>query len=323
MPVDQLDEVDVISKKRKMWIICGVVAAVVVVAIAVVVAIVLTKDEDVDEQEKYVKSVCGKGNHDCRGAWFYRTTENSPEYNVEFAKSKNWNFVLMTANPKNEKNVDIINAFTDAGIHVHWMTLEDHTYVYRHDDAIVKINAVLDFIETHKLNVTGIHIDSEPHALDEWKNAADWTAKNAIFQQYVSLLEKVRAVLDKRAPHMLFSAAVAWWYSSKEKGGDLENGLGTNLVNSKRLDMVVPMIYDEAGPSSEAVITKMHENGYIGDGAATLVGMGVEEFASISDLDKNVQEVIDYAKSNSNCYEKFYGISIFANHKYPDWGQTV
>ena len=37
----------------------------------------------------------------CIGGWFYHISDYSPEYNAKFAKSKNWNYVLLSANIKN------------------------------------------------------------------------------------------------------------------------------------------------------------------------------------------------------------------------------
>ena len=75
------------------------------------------------------------------------------------------------------------------------------------------------------------------------------------------------------------------------------------------------MVYSGAGGSFENIIK--HSEDYLEDKANTVIGIAVEDFNE--NLDDMVNQVIDYRK-NSNY---FYGISIYANHYYSDWGEPL
>ena len=78
--------------------------------------------------------------------------------------------------------------------------------------------------------------------------------------------------------------------------------------------MLVPMIYDGAGGTSEMVAKRADD--YLSDGAPTVCGMDVKDYPD--NFDESVQGVRDII--NQKDYKNnFYGISIYSNHRYPDW----
>jgi len=251
----------------------------------------------------------------CLGGWFYKANIKSANENAAFAKKHDWNYVLLSSNIKTknarQRLINNINAFRAQNITVHLMCLEDTNYIDNPKSAYNEISSLLHFVKNQNLDIQGIHIDCEPHGREDWKNATI-AERKTIFNQYLKVIEKGRMAINKVRPNTIYSAAVAWWYSSKTKKNELEYGNGYDLVNSDRLDFIFPMIYDGAGGSVQKVIS--HSEDYITDNAATVIGIAVKDYDYNSF--QNITQEIMNIRSNSNY---FNGISVYANIYYPDW----
>ena len=142
---------------------------------------------------------------------FYHLSDNTPEYSAKFAKSKNWNFVLLSLNVNSERTIKNIKAFRNQNISVHSMTLQDNDYLYNIQKAYDKIEEVLIYVNNNNLDIQGIHIDVEPYATGEWKSG-DLEIRKEIFDNYTKILELCRKAINKYRPNITFSAAVGWFY---------------------------------------------------------------------------------------------------------------
>ena len=140
--------------------------------------------------------------------------------------------------------------------------------------------------------------------------------KNEIFQKYLTLLDQLRPAMD-RQPNLLFSAAVSWWYSKHSAEGQFDNGRGYDLVNDKRLHMLVPMIYWEDKTQAERT-DKVIERAsyYIHDGADTCAGIRVDEHKN---FDQAVADIQSGLSGESDTKEHFHGVVVFANRYFTDW----
>ncbi|KAH0786202.1 hypothetical protein GPJ56_009879 [Histomonas meleagridis] len=293
---------------RNFIILC--VSAVIVVVLVVTLSVTLsTKDP-----EGVTPSLCGVGNHNCRGGWFYHSSYNDAEHNANYAKSKGWNFVFISM--RTSIAAANIKAFHDKGISVHWMTLEGTQYVTDVDASKKKITEILDFLRDNNLTVEGIHLDAEPHALDEWKNGDDNT-QISIIDKFLVVLEEVRKLVSNYSENCLLSSAIAYWFPNRANSGRFPNTHGYDFVNSKRLHMVAPMIYSGTGETAEVVIK--NAQGYLNDKVPTVVGMGVLEYPNENALNENILLVFNEFQNDVNKSSYFYGVSIFANTKYTDW----
>ena len=321
---------------KMIKIIAGIATAVVVVVIIVVVVVATlskgenenknesedknkNEDENKDKNTTNVKHLCldsqGKPSRNCLGGWMYKSTNAT--YNAQWAANNNWNYALLNEkgdSAEGKQRVrDNLREFQKRNIAVHIMNLDNYNHIFTPATAVKNLNSFLDFINEENLNISGIHIDIEPHALSEWKSGND-TVKNGIFNQYISLMEQLRAVIDEKRPNLVFSAAVAWWYTSHAKQGTLDNGSGKDLVNDKRLDMVFPMIYGGAGGSVAIVVKRSL---YLDDGAATCVGISYSDYGD--EFQATVDGINQNIRANAAREPYYYGISVFSNKKYPDW----
>jgi hypothetical protein len=254
---------------------------------------------------------------DCYGGWFYKTNLYGPVYNAKFAKLKNWNYVLLTANVK-QKDLLISNVkeFRKQNIAVHLMTLEDIIYLDNPGMGYSLMKQLLNFVNEYNLDIQGVHIDCEPHGHPNWKNG-NQEVRNAIFQNYIRLIEECRQAVNEVRPNITLSAAVAWWYSSLTKKNKLDNGRGYDLVNKNRLDFVIPMIYDGAGGTAERVLNCAED--YLSDNASTVIGIAYADYNE--NLSSTVATIVERSKMNHPDY--FNGIAIFSNHHYKDWGKNL
>ena len=250
----------------------------------------------------------------CIGGWFYHISDYSPEYNAKFAKSKNWNYVLLSANIKNSNLTNITKEFRKQKISVHYMTLQDDKYLDNPASVYDIIKNILIFVNNNNLDIQGIHIDCEPHAKDEWKNGNS-EIRTKIFQNYTKILENCRKAINEYRYNITFSAAVGWFYSSKTKKGEILGGRGYELVNKNRLDFIVPMVYDGAGGTIQNIIK--HSDDYLNDEANTVIGLDVRDYR------EELNDMINQVFENRQNSKYFYGISIFANHYYSDWGKEI
>ena len=172
----------------------------------------------------------------CIGGWFYRISDHTPEYNANFAKSKNWNYVLLSLSVGSKRTIENIKAFRNQNISVHFMTLQKTDYLFDPQTAYDEIEKLLIFVNNNTLDIQGIHIDVEPHATDEWKNG-DSDIRTKIFQNYTIVLENCRKAINKYRPNITFSAAVGWFYSSKTKKNEIIGGRGNDMVDKKDLTL--------------------------------------------------------------------------------------
>ncbi len=305
-------------KRKLFFIICGSIFVLLLIIIIVVATKKSSKKDTNTQSTKFTPYICLDENNSpskkCVGGWFYKTQNYTPEYNAKFVKKKNWNYVLLSANINRKNMTEIIREFLKQKISVHFMTLQDTKYLDEPESVYDKIKDIILFLNNNNLDIQGIHIDVEPHAKTEWKNA-DSEVRTKIFQNYTRILEICRKAINDFRPNLTFSAAVSWFYPSKTKKNEIEGGRGYELVNEKRLDFVFPMVYSGAGGSFENIIK--HSEDYLEDKANTVIGIAVEDFNE--NLDDMINQVIEYRK-NSNY---FYGISIYANHYYSDWGEPL
>ena len=205
-----------------------------------------------------------------------------------------------------QKLVDFIQRAKAPEIQIHAMTLEEpiFTYEVHHPDGLALIEHALQYCRTHPHEVfAGIHIDTEPHALEEWKEAGDdWTRRELLMAQYVQLLSKIRHALDKSDVDLEFSASIAWWYNERADSGDLPSGDAVLLATY--LDCLAPMVYDGIGGTAEEIIKSASDETAE---AKTLIGMGVHEFDTYIDLMNVIKQVNHHFAE----YENYQGVSIF------------
>lgn len=300
-------------KKRLFWIILSSVILIIIIIIIIVVVTRKSNKDTTNENKEYIPFMCldekNNPSKNCIGGWFYRISDHTPEYNANFAKSKNWNYVLLSLSVGSKRTIENIKAFRNLNISVHFMTLQKTDYLFDPQTAYDEIEKLLIFVNNNTLDIQGIHIDVEPHATDEWKNG-DSDIRTKIFQNYTMVLENCRKAINKYRPNITFSAAVGWFYSSKTKKNEIIGGRGNDMVDKKRLDFIIPMIYSVTTLND---ILK-HSQDYIDDKANTIIGVAV------LDHNDNLQNIINQVIENRKNSSYFYGISIFSNHKYSDWG---
>ncbi|ORX41764.1 hypothetical protein BCR36DRAFT_587789 [Piromyces finnis] len=251
----------------------------------------------------------------CLGGWFYKIHTKSAKENAAFAKKHNWNYVLLTSNVNSEYSRELLvnntRAFREQGIAVHIMCLEDTFYIDNPITAYNEISSILNFVNEQQLDIQGIHIDCEPHAKKEWKDAGT-EERNVIFKHYLEVIEYGRKAINEIRPDTTYSGAVAWWYSSITKKNELEYGRGYDLVNKDRFDFIFPMIYDGAGGTVDKVISRSED--YITDNAATVIGIAISDYDNAS-FNAIIQSITNIRGES----DYFNGISVFANHLYSDW----
>ncbi|MEW6606719.1 MAG: carboxypeptidase regulatory-like domain-containing protein [bacterium] len=197
---------------------------------------------------------------------------------------------------------DFINQANTEGIEVHAMTLEapNFTYESEHQNGIDLVEDVIAYCRNNPLlALKGVHIDTEPHVLDEWQNG-DWNRREILMQSYVLLLSKIRDTLDANSDVSLhFSAAIAWWYNEKANEGKLPSGDTLNLA--KYLQTVVPMVY----VSPDGIISRVEDEI---EEADTIVGIKVEDFFNFYKELKDTMVKIDKEFESKTHYK---GISVF------------
>ena len=325
----------------KRQIIIGICIAIACILIIVIPTVIVTKKKKSKGQEKNQDesqnqnnsdqntnpdetraSLCGYENgkikRNCYGGWFYKAYKYPADKLAQYAKQLGWEYAFLSLSSSESKlaqTIQLCKLFSENGIHVHWMTLEDYdTYLVDENGvqhATTQISKVMKIINDNSLPVSGIHIDTEPHGCEAWKNCGeDYNCRNPIFQQYIKVIEESQKIISQR-PKTLFSAAVAWWYPQKSKEGLLQNGRGYDLVQNGRLDLVVPMIYDGAGGTIQKVVKRMQD--YLGDNVPTVAGMDVQDYNS--EFTDAWMGVTNELISNSS----FYGVSIYSQERYPEW----
>ena len=131
----------------------------------------------------------------------------------------------MTTDITSSKTAINIREFRKLNISVHLMTLENAKYLDNPENVYDIIKNLIIFVKNNSLDIQGIHIDVEPHAKDEWKSG-DSEVRTKIFKNYTKILENCRKAINDYMPNLTFSAAVAWFYSSKTKKNEIMGGRG-------------------------------------------------------------------------------------------------
>jgi len=202
-------------------------------------------------------------------------------------------------------------ALKEKNIDVHLMCLEDASYIDNPILAYNEISEILKYVNAIDFDLQGIYIDCSPTAKREWYSVSD-EKRNEIFRNYLKVLEYGRKAINDFRPNTTFSGGIAWWLSGDAKSGELEYGRGYDLVNKDRLDFIIPLIFDGSGGTVEKVINNSED--YLADKVSTSIGISVEEYDY-----NNFNDIIQNIKDNRKGNEYFKGITIFANHLYPDW----
>ena len=307
------------SDKKKLYVTIGLILIFIIIIIIIIIFNRKTNTPNEHQEKEFIPSICydSKDNpsKNCLGGWFYRVRNKTSEKNAKFAKSHNWNYVLLSSNVKTEESKkllkDNIKSFNENNISVHIMCLEDTVYINNPISAYNEISSILDYINKENLTIKGIHIDCEPHGIGNWSSLSK-EGKNDIFDKWLKVIENSRKAINEKKPNITFSGAVAWWYPRNVKEGILKNGRGYDLVQKNRFDFIFPMIYDGAGGTVEKVIEK--SNDYINDGAYTVIGIGIEEY-EYNKFDSVINGIFEIRNES----KFFSGVSVYPNYLYPDW----
>ncbi len=259
------------------------------------------------------------------GAWWYGFENQSVDdvlakaskYGLDFLYVSLDTYKINASSPSydpqySNKVADLIQRGHDAGIEMHWMTLEWSGFVHAaaHDDALGFIQRACNFARDRNLPLAGIHVDAEPHAEPSWA-AGSWETRDGIFQDYLLLLSKVRATIDEYSASGLdleLSAAIGHWYHDATLRGDLSNGTADRLHQD--VHVLVPMIYDGCGQDARGLI---HDSELEMAEAHVAVGIGMHEYPT-------AQALLDVANTVAAHYEhdpNFKGICIFHGTQLP------
>ena len=248
---------------KKTWFIATVAASVVAIILIISLSVALTRNKE--NNEEVTNEDTEKPSKLMSGGWMYRIHKKSAEYNTKWAKEQGWNFAFVTTNAGYESGKKLLKQhaeeFAKQGLAYHAMTLEDQDYHTNPDKGVEEVQAILDYCESENIKIAGIHIDYEPHALDEWEDQ-----KQELMDGYRTLVKRISPIV--KAKNLVFSAAVPWWWPALSKNGELENTRGYDLVNKDMLDMVALMLYDGAGNTAEDIIS--HAKQYLDDKVPTL-----------------------------------------------------
>ena len=251
------------------------------------------------------------------GGWFYHLQDKSAEENAEFASSHGWNYAFLPTNLDSEYSRTMLFktaiALRERNIDVHLICLDDASYIDNPISAYHEISEVLKYVNAIEFDLQGIYIDCSPTSKKEWYSVSE-EERNEIFKNYLKVLEYGRKAINEFRPHTTFSGGIAWWLSGDAKNGELEYGRGYDLVNKNRLDIIIPMV-DGTGGSIDKVIE--YSEDYLTDKVPLSIGISVEDY-NFDEFDDIVHDIKHCRKGN----KYFKGISIFANHLYPDWNLT-
>eukprot|EP00768_Dysnectes_brevis_P004761 gnl/Dysnectes_brevis/3453_a4374_354.p2 GENE.gnl/Dysnectes_brevis/3453_a4374_354~~gnl/Dysnectes_brevis/3453_a4374_354.p2 ORF type:complete len:342 (-),score=70.46 gnl/Dysnectes_brevis/3453_a4374_354:2010-3002(-) len=252
------------------------------------------------------------------GGWSY-DAKIDPSSLEEF----NWDFIFASIPTPSSSNHDLItstiNGLVDIGAKVHWMTLQDTVYFTDKENGTAKAHTQLtkigDFIRENDLPVTGIHLDCEPHATDEWKQGND-TVRNAIFQIYRTIIADARVICDTHG--LLLTAATSWQYPRYGMEGRLDGARGDELCpadGSGMLHACVPMVYGGTGSTPEVVVER---SDLVGEsGGSYVAGLGRKEYGSDAAADQAAADVL--AMEMGGAYrDQCWGVSIYADKYYTD-----
>jgi GH18 family chitinase len=214
-----------------------------------------------------------------------------------------------------EKLNNFIISAHQNNIEVHIVVLEDggFTFIENHNQAKKLTNDILNYCKQNpQASFDGIHIDTEPHTLQQWSQT-DWVVNENLMQQYVQLIKTIKEqiTLKQMAASAIsgkpfgLSAAVGWWYNEQFKSGNLPSGSAKNLC--AYLDFIVLMVYDGVGKTVEDIIQKSSDEI---EGAKTTIGIDPRNFSSLSALN-NAVDKINNLYINNPTYAKNYNSVCF------------
>ena len=195
---------------------------------------------------------------------------------------------------------DFITLCHAKNIQIHAMTLMGNTFFLNsnHEKSENMIRWIIDFQDNATVTeqLSGIHLDTEPHTLAEWKSAkkqGNWGAVEQLMAQYVDLLSKLEPIIHNNSS-LEFSAAIQWKYNEWAEQGLLPSGDAALL--GSYLDTLVPMVYST---NSIFKIQQRSEDEF--SKADTVVGIDVKSFDNYSDI-IYVQKTLDYHNRKNQHY---------------------
>ena len=260
-------------------------------------------------------NICGGKLSTCFGCWYYGYNQKDINFQINFLKEKGFNFTFISlpfsTNLEIMNNVsNIIKEFNNAGIKVHWMTLQDPTFIDKQDNAVKLVQNIINFINNNSLPVVGIHSDCEAHG--------SYKPINESFPLWLELNKKIRKIINNSTIPLFFSQAVGWWYPKKTIEGDIFGGRGYELVNNELFDFVVPMIYDGTGETVDIIYDRTL--GYLNDNAMVMSGIGFFELGNNTITLRNSSFNLQNKILKNSFYSQFFmGTSVFHNKIMENW----
>ncbi|MHA1372380.1 MAG: hypothetical protein ACTSRA_21990 [Promethearchaeota archaeon] len=263
------------------------------------------------------------------GVWCYDLYNQAPDDILVNLEDLDLDFIFLSVDSRaiddrqekfNESYMEKVLTFLSLcdkrEISVHAMILEDPAFVdvQNHESALNSIDSILHFNENNDVRFKGVHIDTEPHVNIRWASASNWSQRNEVFQDWLSLLGKIRQYVDVNyfntsdldnksgIDDFEFSAAIGHWYHDRSETGDLAGGSAAELHDF--LDFIVPMVYDGIGRTAAEIIDAVEPEM---SQAPVVIGVGGSEFESNEDMMDVLDTVTAYFESNAN----FLGTCIF------------
>jgi len=210
------------------------------------------------------------------GAWYYPRGESTQTVSYTI-KQLGLKFVVVSAGAQNldepaafQQTLELFKGIQSMGARPIVMTLQGPNYAYMAnlqkaieliDNSIRLCNAVESCNE--------IHLDIEPHTLDEWKSGTD-EQNQAILDEMTSVIKSVNDhIRTESKGEITLSAAITWWMLSS-----------ANLT--LRLDPAVKvyiMSYGGVGSSATEILRMVSKKDQSGTrGERYQVGIGIKEF---------------------------------------------
>lgn len=196
---------------------------------------------------------------------------------------------------------DFISLATANNIEIHAMTLMGNTFFLnsKHARSEQYIRWLTDYQSDATINekFSGIHLDTEPHTLSQWKTAkkhGDWATVEGLMAQYVSLLSKLEPIIHDADSDLDFSAALHWKYNERADQGLVPSG--DAQVLSRYLDTLVLMVY-----STDSIFKIQERSEDEFNEANTVVGIDAKSFENYSET-VYVQRTLDHHNRRNNKY---------------------
>lgn len=265
------------------------------------------EDEEEDEEEEKIKAV-----------WMYNFDELDNDDIIDDLDDLDINLVLLSVEGRSiaEESSDYDNDYTDKladfiaeahenNIEVHAMTLQDPVFATfeKHESAVELIEYFISYNNQNDEKLDGIHLDTEPHALDEWKIGSD-EEREEIMKDYIIMVDLVSDEL--RGTDLELSEAVTWWYNEKD---DDYMPSGDSSLHERYVDFIVIMCYGGIGSSADDVIWRVEDEI---DEVDTIVGISVNELGDADEVDDAIEEIDDEFSREDN----YLGTAIFKYELY-------